>query len=181
VSARLIITIVMLSLLTVACSSEYVDGSATASPAFASRVVVAGITVELCDACVRVSRDVGVDLEDVAGGALRRATSLLPGLVARVTVDVDPAGAIPGIGVGGYTDPTSGMSISIDPSVARLDRTLRVWLPQALAHELDHTARIQAGPGYGSSLLEAMVTEGMADAFSVQCFPGRRASPGTTR
>jgi uncharacterized protein YjaZ len=49
-----------------------------------------------------------------------------------------------------------------------LAKSLRVWLPREIAHELDHTARIQVGPGYGSTLLDELVTEGMADAFSLQ-------------
>ena len=35
--------------------------------------------------------------------AARRAASLLPVVATRVSVDVDPGGAIPGIGVGGST------------------------------------------------------------------------------
>ena len=175
-SSRLVLSIVALAAPTGACSSEHLDAHASRSTApprpSATAFVVVGVTVELCDACVRAARDARIDLEEVIGGALRRAASLLPDVVTRVSVDVDPGGAIPGIGVGGYTDPTSGtVSISLDLSVVRLDRTLRVWLPQELAHELDHTARIQVGPGYGSSLLEAMTSEGMADAFSIQCFP----------
>ena len=171
---RSVVAIITLATLGAACSTEPPDGPASTSTSprsSPSPFVVAGITVELCDTCVQAAQDVGVDLVDVVGDALRRATSLLPDIATRISIDVNPEGAIPGIGVGGYTDTSGDVSISLDTSAADLARSLRVWLPQHLAHELDHTARIQVGPGYGFSLLEAMVTEGMADAFSVQCFP----------
>jgi uncharacterized protein YjaZ len=46
-----------------------------------------------------------------------------------------------------------------------------------VAYELDHVARVNHGPGFGSTLLEVMVTEGMADAFAAQAFPEAPAQP----
>jgi uncharacterized protein YjaZ len=40
-----------------------------------------------------------------------------------------------------------------------------------MAHELHHSTRILDGPGYGTTLLEAMITEGGAEAFVRATFP----------
>jgi uncharacterized protein YjaZ len=61
------------------------------------------------------------------------------------------------------------VTISLDPRPRPgLSRSIRTWLPQTILHELHHSARIVDGPGYGSALLEAMVSEGLADAFAQQ-------------
>jgi uncharacterized protein YjaZ len=46
-----------------------------------------------------------------------------------------------------------------------------------VAHELDHAERTLHGPGYGTTLLDAMVSEGMADAFARQALPDASAIP----
>jgi Predicted Zn-dependent protease (DUF2268) len=72
----------------------------------------------------------------------------------------------------GRSDPNTGdVTIALDPAFRDFETTLRVWLPVTLAHELDHAQRINSGPGVGHTLLDAMVFEGVADAFSIQAFP----------
>jgi len=51
---------------------------------------------------------------------------------------------------------------------------LTVQLRRTLAHELDHAARVTAGPGYGSTLLDVMVSEGLADNFATSLYRGSR-------
>jgi uncharacterized protein YjaZ len=87
---------------------------------------------------------------------------------ATISISVNGPRAIPEVGVGGFTDPTTGdVSIWLDPnSRLGVPTMLRTWLPLTLAHELSHSARILAGPGYGRMLGEAIVTEGLADEFS---------------
>lgn len=169
------IAFVALLLLATTCSSSEPGrpsaGSARPSEPSATRFVIDGISVELCGNCVEAARKAGVDLERLTRHALNRVTTLLPDISTRLFVDVDSEGAIPETGIGGYTDPISGVvSISLDITERDVAESLRVWLPAELAHELDHTARIQVGPGYGSTLIDEMVTEGMADAFSLQSF-----------
>ena len=48
---------------------------------------------------------------------------------------------------------------------------LTVWLPLALAHELHHSTRVLDGPGYGTTLLDTMVSEGGAEAFVREMYP----------
>jgi uncharacterized protein YjaZ len=98
-------------------------------------------------------------------------------------VDIDvQAGSfrvIPDVGIGGYTSPVSGeVKITMDQrSPAGLRRLLTTWLPLALAHELHHAKRIVDGPGYGTTIIEAIVTEGSAEAFVRETFPEAPAIP----
>ncbi len=81
-----------------------------------------------------------------------------------VTVTTDLGRVIPGWGVGGFTLNAANVELAVDP---RLDDALLAQrLPQMAAHELHHVARYR-GPGYGQTLLEALVSEGLADHYAV--------------
>jgi uncharacterized protein YjaZ len=41
-----------------------------------------------------------------------------------------------------------------------------------MAHEVNHSARILGGPGFGITLLPQIITEGIATAFDQAAFPG---------
>jgi len=125
----------------------------------------------------------GVNLVELVAASANKTLALLPhqGLMV-ITVSVDASQAIPEIGVGGYTDPKGGnVDLWIDPHRARLRQVLETWIPASVAHELDHSSRIRTGPGYGYTLGEAMVSEGLADRFVYQVFPHTPPSHGITR
>ena len=63
------------------------------------------------------------------------------------------------------------MHVSLDPAHARFGEALEQHLPRTLAHELHHCARWR-GPGYGRTLGEALVSEGLADRFDLEVHPG---------
>ena len=131
-----------------------------------------GVTVNISSAVIQSARASDTDIAQIVLQALQRITPLLPGLDARVNVGVDPNGAIREVGVVGRSDPNTGeVTIVLDPAFQDFATTLRVWLPVTLAYELDHAQRINSGPGVGHTLLDAMVFEGVADAFSIQAFP----------
>jgi Predicted Zn-dependent protease (DUF2268) len=143
----------------------------TAQPAPVS-IVEEGVTVNVSSAVIQSARASDTDIALIVCQALRRITHLLPGLNARVDMGVDPKGVIHEIGIGGSSDPSTGdVTIAVDPASQNFATTLRVWLPALLAHELDHAKRTDSGPGGGHTLLDAMVFEGVADAFSIQAFP----------
>jgi uncharacterized protein YjaZ len=90
-------------------------------------------------------------------------------LVAAPTLAVElrhaPGRVIPEIGMVGYAPSATHFSLTFDstnphfaPSLA--DGTLR----RQVAHEVHHCLR-HAGPGYGQSLGEALVSEGLAGQF----------------
>ncbi len=83
-----------------------------------------------------------------------------------VTLDTDATRAIAGYGVGGFTPDGSHVRIDVDPSFPALADVIGERLPFVCAHELHHAKRFR-GPGYGATLLEALVSEGLADHFAV--------------
>ena len=105
-------------------------------------------------------------LLEVAHDALEEVQSLLS--VDRVDVVLcdNPSWAIPGIGVGGFSASAHLVQISFDPGVADFAGHVGRELPPTIAHEMHHAKRWR-NPGYGQTLLEAMVTEGLAQCFEV--------------
>ena len=86
-------------------------------------------------------------------------------------VTVDPARTIPGWGLGGYTLGPREIELVFDPQFPRLDELLTERLPHIVAHELHHAVRWR-DPGPYRTLLEAMVSEGLADDFALELLGG---------
>jgi uncharacterized protein YjaZ len=122
-------------------------------------------------AATRPARAAGVDVDGVVDATLDRVESILPGTLGDVYVDVDSTKVIPHFGIGGYTS-TSGSTVFIylDPSRRNFGREIEIRLPALLAHELDHSVRFSEGPGPSDDLLEAMISEGVADAFAGETY-----------
>lgn len=85
------------------------------------------------------------------------------GITKRVTISVypNPSWTLPETGVGGYTPSGDWIQISLDPA---RENDVMSNLPATLYHECNHIARWQS-VGYGNSLLERMVSEGLACVF----------------
>lgn len=79
------------------------------------------------------------------------------------------------LAVSGYAPNGNLVWIYIDPSQKDFKKTLGEQLPKALAHELHHAARWQ-GPGFGETLEEVLITEGLASHFEQEVFGGKPAS-----
>jgi uncharacterized protein YjaZ len=107
---------------------------------------------------------------------LTRIAALLPGPSTVIIIE-QTTNVTPETGELGYTDPTTGqVLIQLDPkSQTTFSETLAVWLPEALAHEVHHSVRTLTGPGFGNTLGEFLMSEGMASAFFHQAFPGTNA------
>ena len=76
-------------------------------------------------------------------------------------------GVIPEIGVGGYAPTPHLIFIYINPKHPNLEKTLSLEVECTLAHELHHSARSYT-VGYGTTLLEALISEGLADHFEIE-------------
>ena len=92
-------------------------------------------------------------------------TALVPAPGLSVEFRHAPGRVIPEIGMVGHCPGAGRFSLSFDPANARFapalaDGTLR----RQVAHEVHHCLR-NAGPGYGLSLGEALVSEGLAGQF----------------
>lgn len=94
----------------------------------------------------------------------------LPILDVVVVDDADMA--IAETGVGGSAPNAHVLYIYINPEFVKLEQTLEFEIKSTLAHELHHCAR-WATVGYGTTLLEAIVSEGLADHFDIEINGGK--------
>lgn len=77
-------------------------------------------------------------------------------------------GAIPELGVGGYAYDPNVVFIYLNSKFPSfVGRALKEELSRVIVHELNHTMRSQT-IGYGETLLEALITEGLADHFEME-------------
>lgn len=74
------------------------------------------------------------------------------------------AGVDKNTGIGGFTGSMNVVQISLDTSFKTLNESIEIELFPTLAHELHHATRWQK-PGYGNTLFEALITEGLAAHF----------------
>lgn len=74
---------------------------------------------------------------------------------------------LPETGVGGYAPLPHWIQVTLTPQNPHFLQTWRAEVPATLAHELHH-ARRWRGPGYGQTLLEALVSEGLAQHYEVE-------------
>lgn len=76
-----------------------------------------------------------------------------------------PANVIPELGMGGYAYHSKLLSLSFDPDNPHFETALRDGaVRRTVLHEVHHCLRM-AGPGYGRTLGEALVSEGLAGQF----------------
>jgi hypothetical protein len=151
-------------------------GSAVRARAHAAAFAV-GVSSEVAAA----AHADGVDLRRLVATSAAKALASLPhrGRI-RIDVRVDPMLVIPETGVGGLTDESGDVRIAIDVERRDLRESLETWVPAMVAHEVHHSSRIRTGTGYGATLGEALVSEGLADHFASQVFPHTRRSRGIT-
>jgi uncharacterized protein YjaZ len=113
-------------------------------------------------------------LQDLTAADLRRIGALIPGPDTSVTVTVgNPDQILASVGVSGFTDPETGaITVGLYPSWSEEPPTLTQDLARTLAREVDRSVRITRGAGLGKSLLDQLVTDGIATAFGESAFPG---------
>ncbi|WP_241521476.1 DUF2268 domain-containing putative Zn-dependent protease [Chimaeribacter arupi] len=78
---------------------------------------------------------------------------------------------IPEKGHMGYCPEPGVVYITVDPENPAFSHNEEDALERMFAHELHHAAR-WAGPGYGRTLGEALVSEGLAGHFALELFAG---------
>jgi hypothetical protein len=106
-------------------------------------------------------------LDAIVGWLEDAARDVVPPLRAdRIDVLVVPGtNLIPDWDCNGYTHGPWRITINVDPGCdGREKRPLAAQLRAMLAHEVHHAMRSR-GPGYGSTLGEALVTEGLAQCY----------------
>lgn len=102
---------------------------------------------------------------------------LMPIEELRIRIVENSQLVIPEIGIGGYNPDAFEVLLAIDSKFIYLDSTLNKNLISLLAHEIHHAKR-RRSVGYGNTLLEAVVSEGLADHFSIE-ISGNETPPWT--
>lgn len=105
------------------------------------------------------------DIEKACKDAEKKILDKIPLSNIDVVIVDNPYEAIPEIGIGGYTRTFNFITIAIDPAFPNLKKNLQLELLDTFAHELHHVARWQT-VGYGKTLFEAIISEGLADHFA---------------
>jgi len=85
----------------------------------------------------------------------------------KTRINVSLSNVIPEIGIGGFNPNEQEITISIDPNFTNLEQSISIELAPMIAHEMHHAKRRRT-IGYGSTLLEASVSEGLADCFAME-------------
>lgn len=86
-----------------------------------------------------------------------------------------PELSIPETGSGGYAVDAKHLNVYLNPDLADFERTvIGKKLERTLAHELHHCLRWK-DPGYGDTLLETLISEGLADHFEIEVSGGQPA------
>ncbi len=146
---------------------------------------------EVCDSgidigfgsCIVYDNADGLDAQrDMITSVIRNTVTdvndAMPTEGVRIIVRSAPANVIPEIGVGGFNPNEDEVIISFDPAFPDLLATINDELPIQIAHEMHH-ARRRRSVGYGNTLLQAAVSEGMADCFAEEV-TGNGPSPWST-
>ena len=106
-------------------------------------------------------------IEDECAKSLKKIADKLPISGVDVVVYDNPQRVIPEVGIGGYSPSAHLVFISLDAKSSTLTKIIREQFKRTLAHELHHCIRGR-NPGYGKTLLEALVSEGLADHFDLE-------------
>jgi hypothetical protein len=138
-----------------------------------------GFGVHLEPTVILWAHDADVNIRDVIRRALRTSERRLHGRATNITIEAGGLTVIPDVGIGGGTDPITGeVRVAMDSrSHLGLHTMLTVWLPLAIAHELHHSKRVLDGPGLGTTLADALVAEGSAEAFVRAVYPNAPPIP----
>lgn len=115
---------------------------------------------------------VGFDLRQSARRTLAKTLEFFPDSIPNISIEVKPRRSRD-FPVNGFTTYTTGqVFVYLNPAFGgNFRRAIRRHFPGTLAHELDHSARIFLGPGYGHTILKGMVSEGLAEAFRLEVYP----------
>ncbi len=142
-------------------------------------IEASGFVVHLDPTVLLWARDAEVDLRRVVREAVAHIERRLNGSRAQISISAGSYRVIPDVGIGGSTDARTGeVLVSMDArSPLGLRELLTDWVPIVLAHELHHSARVLNGPGYGTNLLDTMVSEGGAEAFVREMYPDAPTIP----
>ncbi|MCX6780521.1 MAG: DUF2268 domain-containing putative Zn-dependent protease [Candidatus Magasanikbacteria bacterium] len=88
-----------------------------------------------------------------------------------IVFSLNPIETVAHLGFGGYTPDANTVLISVNTDFEKLGETIETELIHTLLHEFHHAMRWRS-VGYGDTLGEAIVTEGLGDQFDVELTGG---------
>lgn len=118
----------------------------------------------LSSATLHVPQEHSELLEEILSLHSKEAMEDLGIEMVNITVYYTGKDIIPGVGVSGYTPYQDWIQLKIDPTGSRFRELIEKRLPATIYHEMHHSAR-WASVGYGKSLDEVLVTEGLATVY----------------
>ena len=109
------------------------------------------------------------EIEDKVRTALILINKKMP--IDDLTILIRSSGGnvIPEIGIGGFNPNKHEIIISVNTSFPHIRKSIEEELISQIAHEAHHAKR-RRSVGYGNSLLEALISEGLADHFSIEAW-----------
>lgn len=114
-------------------------------------------------------------IDSALSAVARRAAAVCDLPALDIAVQPVAGRVIPELGFVGYVPGPGVMTMTIDPDNPNLPDHLDQTLERMIAHELHHVLRFES-VGYGSTLFEALVSEGLAGHFSKELY-GNTAEP----
>lgn len=107
------------------------------------------------------------DINKIFNKTIGKITKKIPISNIDIVFEDNPYNIIPEIGIGGQTQNQNLIYISLDSHQPSFKKILIDQLERVLVHEIHHCARWK-GAGYGTTLLEAIILEGLADHFEIE-------------
>ena len=104
-------------------------------------------------------------LEDVH----ERSKPLVPTTILDIEVEAARYGGVPNIGHSGYVPRPGLMRLMLDPYDENLAQNLGEPMGRMIAHELHHALRWDT-VGYGTTLIGALVSEGLCGKFTAELY-----------
>jgi len=106
-------------------------------------------------------------LKEVIRNHARNAGLILDVPIVNITIYPNSDFTMLETGEGGYTPSMDWFHIYINPAKKKieLDKIIKNIIPATVYHEMSHVSRWK-NTGYGRSLLDVIVTEGLANVFS---------------
>lgn len=111
------------------------------------------------------------DIKKVFKDSLNKISEKIPVSNIDIVVCDDKDKVIPESGITGYTPNSNLIFISLDPGSPSFSKLIGDEFNRTLAHEMHHCMRWRR-PGYGKTLLEVLITEGLADHFDLEIYGG---------
>ncbi len=115
-------------------------------------------------------------LKEIIQKHAKKAGLVLGVPLINITVYSNPNFVTPETGEGGYTPSKDWIHIYIDTKRKKneLSKIINNIIPATIYHEMNHASRWQY-TGYGISLMDAIVTEGLASVFAEEKWSGFKA------